>query len=133
MDDLIFQPGDKSFTAEDSPNGQHNAFFEDDAVTGYFYAVDLGRPEQTILDAVHIYNVTNVTDRNRPSALSIVWSGDSLKCALLINGYPHAVFDFSAKRGFCRTNYPNFPMEDTDRWLSSDHSWSDEAASWITS
>lgn len=48
-----------------------------------------------ILDAVHIYNVANVVDRDRPFALSIVCSEDGMNCALLINGYPHAAFNFA--------------------------------------
>jgi len=56
---------------------------------------------------LHIYNVANVSDRDRVSSLSIVWSADGIKCALLINGYAHATFDFAAKQGRFRTNSPN--------------------------
>jgi len=80
------------------------------------------------IDAVHKHNVANVTDRDRPSTLSIVWSADGCKCALLINGYPHAAFDFAAKRGYCRTNFPN---ETEGSWSKSDHSWSDDAIAWL--
>lgn len=131
MEQRTFQPGDHAFLASDAPGHQHGAVFEDDGETGYFYAVDLTRSENRVLDAVHIYNVANVTDRDRPSVLSIVWSGDGMKCALLINEYPHAVFDFSAQRGFCRTNFPNFPDHNDDCWRSSDHGWSDEAIAWL--
>jgi hypothetical protein len=41
--------------------------FEDDGETGYFYAMDLRREEQ-IVDAVHIYNVASMVDRQRVSA-----------------------------------------------------------------
>jgi len=99
--------------------------------TGYCYAVDLNRPDNKILDSVHIYNVANVADRDRPSTLSIVWSEDGCKCALLINGYPHAAFDFAAKRGYCRTNFPNFPDEGEGGWSKSDHSWSADAVEWL--
>ncbi len=126
-----FQPGDNSFVAEDSPGGHHSAFFEDDGDTGYFYAVDLARTDHRILDAVQIYNVANVVDKARPSSLEIIWSEDGLKCALLINGYPHAAFDFAAQRGFCRTNFPNFPDQSEGCWSQSDHSWSDDAVAWL--
>jgi hypothetical protein len=86
MLEQIFQPGDDVFFASDSPAHPHSVSFEDDGETGYFYALDLSRSENIIVDAMHIYNVSNVTDRDRPSILSIVWSGDGLKCALLING-----------------------------------------------
>jgi hypothetical protein len=133
MLEQIFVPGDKTFAAEDAPRSEFSAFFEDDGETGYFYAVDLNRPDSMILDAVHIYNVQSVLDRDRPSTLSIVWSGDGLKCALLINSYPHAAFDFAGRRGFCRTNFPNFPESPAPHWTRSDHSWSDDAVAWFGS
>lgn len=131
MAEQTFQVGANFSTARDSPCGQHSALFEDDGETGYFYAIDLTQLDNMILDAVHIYNVANVVDRSRPSAFSIVWSDDGLKCALLINGHPHAAFDFSSKRGYCRTNSPNFPVPSRGCWPSSDHSWSDDAVAWL--
>src|SRR5678815_4002694 len=106
MDEQTFQVGSEVFVAQDAPDGRYSAFFEDDGETGFFYAVDLGQADNMILDAVHIYNVANVVDRDRPSTLSIVWSEDGLRCALLINSSPHAAFDFAVKRGYCRTNFP---------------------------
>jgi hypothetical protein len=131
MDEQEFQVGIPIIVQADAPNGKFSAFFEDEGETGYFYAVDPRRSEDGILDAVHIYNVASVIDRDRPSKLSIVWSGDESKCALLINGYPHAAFDFGAKRGYCRTNFPNFPDSTEGRWKESDHSWSDDAVNWL--
>jgi hypothetical protein len=131
VEEQTFQPGDNAFAASDSSDGHYSAFFEDDGDTGYFYAMDLTRSENKILDAVHIYNVANIIDRDRPSTLLIVWSEDGLKCALLINDYPHAVFDFDAQRGYCRTNYPNFPETAYGCWSSSDHSWKDDAVAWL--
>jgi hypothetical protein len=131
MEAHVFQPGDNSFAAEDSPGGQYSAFFEDDGETGYFYAIDLTRTDNTIPDAVHIYNVANVSDKDKPSAVEIIWSDDGLKCALLINGYPHAAFDFVAQRGFSRTNFPNFQHQSEGCWVQSDHAWSDGAVAWL--
>lgn len=131
MAEQMFQPGDNAFFASDAPGHPHGAVFEDDGETGYFYAVDLTRSENRVLDAMNIYDVKNVTDRDRPSKLSIVWSEDGLKCALLINGYAHAVFDFSTKRGFCRTSFPNFPERDDGSWPSFDHAWSDDVIEWL--
>jgi hypothetical protein len=96
-------------------------FFEDDGDTGYFYALDT-KQEPSILDAVHIYNVKNIVDRDVPSNLQIAWSVDGLKAALIINDYVHAVFDFDANRGYCRTGFP--PMTD---WSKEGHHWNDEA------
>ena len=131
MEKQTFRAGDDVFVTEDSPDGRYSAIFEDDGEVGYFYAVDLARTDKMILDAVHIYNVANVVDRDRASSLSIVWSDDGCKCALLINGYPHAAFDFAAQRGYCRTNFPNFEKQTEGCWPSSDHNWSDEAVAWL--
>jgi len=116
---------------QDSPNSRYSAFFEDEGETGYFYAVDYSRSADVIVDALHIYNVADVIDRDRPSRVRIVWSEDGMKCALLINDHPHAAFDFSAKRGYCRTNFPNFENPDDGSWVKSDHAWSDDVVSWL--
>ncbi|HKU27701.1 MAG TPA: DUF2251 domain-containing protein [Candidatus Sulfotelmatobacter sp.] len=123
--------GTEAFLASDSPNGRWSTYFEDDGETGYFYAWDLELPDNNILDALHIYNVSTVVDRDRPSIVQIVWSAEGAKCALLINRFPHAMFDFEAKRGYCRTSFPKSHKASCAGWEQSDHSWSDEAASWI--
>ena len=95
--------------------------FEDDGDTGYLYAVDVRGEELQILDAVHIYNVQDVVDREKPSVAKIGWSVDGMKAVLLINDSPHAVFDFSAQQGYCRTGFP----PPTGGW--SGHAWDDAA------
>jgi hypothetical protein len=90
------------------PDMTDNAvIFEDDGITGYFYAIE--RPEtgeMKILDAVHIYNVDNVTDKDRPSEVKIYWTKDLNKSGLFINDYCHAIIDFKNKNGLCRTGFP---------------------------
>ena len=130
MDEQIFEVGNEVVIQLDSPDGRFSAVFEDDGETGYFYALDLAQTGDMIVDAVQIYNVANIADRACPSALLIVWSEDGSKCGLLINGYPHAVFDFTARRGYCRTNFPNFPPSKSTSW-SSDHQWSNDAIAWL--
>ncbi len=80
--------------------------FEDNEETGYFYAIDkynrLG-----VLDALHIYNVADVIDKNIPSILKILWTADYSKSFLSINDYYHAVFDFQRKAGYCRNGFPD--------------------------
>ncbi|MBO0723393.1 MAG: DUF2251 domain-containing protein [Blastocatellia bacterium] len=90
-----------------SPNTDYGSVFEDDGLTGYFYALDLSQQDQSIVDARHIYNVEQVTDRSIPSIVEIVWSTDGLKTMLLINKYPHAVIDFDARRAYCRSGFPS--------------------------
>jgi hypothetical protein len=131
MQGEVLLVGTPTIIPVDSPDGRHSAFFEDEGETGYFYALDLLRSPDKILDAVHIYNVANIVDRDKPSQIDIVWSEDGSKCALLINNYPHATFDFSARRGYCRTNFPNFENPTDGSWTTADHSWSDEAISWL--
>jgi hypothetical protein len=87
MVEQTFQREGGVFVACDAPGQLNSAVFEDDGETAYFYAVDLTRSGNTILDAVNVYNGANVTDRDRPSTLSIIWSDDGLQCALLINRY----------------------------------------------
>lgn len=130
-EETTFKPGDRTSYASDSLTHPHSARFEDDGETGYFYAMDLSRSDNMIVDAVHIYNVANVSDRDRESSIVVLWSADGTKCALLIDDYPHAAFDFTAERGYCRTNFPNFPNTRSGCWDSSDHRWSDEAIAWL--
>jgi hypothetical protein len=108
-----------------APEGDYVAIFEDDGDSGYFYAVDPSMKANAIQDAVHIYNASNVTDLEKPSVVKIGWSTDSKKVVLLINGYPHAIFDFEAKRGFCRTGLP--PPAKGSPWSTSNHEWSEVA------
>ncbi len=115
--------GEKVSIFGDSPQGRFSTIFEDDSETGYFYAWDNEKAKNKIRDALHIYNVENMTDKNIPSKVEIIWSRDGLKSALLINNYPHAVFDFAEKRGYCRTN---FPPSDKD-WTEFEHEWTDKA------
>ncbi len=104
-----------------SPKNSFAVVFEDDGETGYFYGLDTSREENPILDALHIYNVNNVTDKDIPSVVQIVWSDDGKKALLMINEYPHAAFDFVAKRGYCRTNFPT----PDHKWTKYGHEWDD--------
>ena len=106
-----------------SPRPPWVVVFEDDGQTGYLYGLDLGREGNPIADALHVYNVAQVADRHEPSLVQLVWSGDGLKAALLLNRYPHAIFDFDARRGYFRTGFP--PPDRT--WTDFDHAWDDAA------
>lgn len=99
-------PGTAVVIAEASPSSKYSVVFEDDGETGYLYGVGHADSKMQILDALHIYNVSQITDRDIPSLFQIFWSDDGLKAVLLINQYPHAVFDFSESRGYCRNNFP---------------------------
>jgi hypothetical protein len=118
-----FKPGDDTYVSSTSPVGTVATVFEDDGNTGYFYAVARSGDDIQILDAVQIYVAPDVVDRDRPSELAIIWSADGMKSALLLNDYPHAVFDFAAKRGYCRTGFP----APSSHWPDASHQWSDSA------
>jgi hypothetical protein len=79
MPEQTFKPGDGSSFGSDSLTQPHSAFFEDDGGTDYFYALDLTRSDDMIVDAVQIYNVANVSDRERASSISILWWAHGMK------------------------------------------------------
>lgn len=98
--------GQDTFFDSISPSSSFGVTFEDDLTTGYFYAVDT-QPELKILDALHIYNVADVIDKDKPCKIEIAWSDDGQIASLLINNYCHAIFDFEAKAGYCRNGFPD--------------------------
>lgn len=115
--------GVKTVLNSRSPSSSYAVVFEDDGETGCFYALDASLGEQPILDALHIYNVAAVSDRDVPSTLQIVWSTDGLKSALVINRFLHAVFNFQTCRGYCRNNFP----PPSGNWSKEGHAWTDDA------
>jgi hypothetical protein len=93
--------------------------FEDDGETGYFYAVDNSKTAAgRVADALWIYDVKSSLDASTPRAVQIRWSVDGLKAGLFVDGSPQAVFDFSARRGYNRANFPA-----TSTWSRSNHAW----------
>jgi len=58
----------------------------------------------------------------KPNRLQIVWSNDWMKCALVIDGYCHALFDFEAKGGY---NINEFPPPN-QFWTQGDRKLSDD-------
>lgn len=102
-----------------SKSGPFGVVFEDDGETGYFYAVDnSGTAAGKVVDALWIYDVKGAPDASAPRAVQIRWSVDGLKAGLFVDGSPQAVFDFSARRGYNRANFPA-----TSTWSRSNHAW----------
>ncbi len=91
--------------------------FEDDGDTGYFYA----RDGESIIDVMQFYVVETFKDRDKPATLQIAWLDDGLKAVLVIDRYPHAVFDFAARHGYSRVNFP----APASGWTG--HDWDDIA------
>ena len=101
----IFTVGEETLFRSLSPTSPFGVLFEDDLTTGYFYAIDK-QADLDILDALHIYNVADVIDRNKPSKIQIFWTDNGDIVSLLINNYCHAIFDFKNKAGYCRNAFP---------------------------
>ena len=110
-------------TAAEAPafNQKYATVFEDDGQTAYFYALNMENKEMPIADALHIYNLDNVTDKNIPSKVQIVWAKDNSVSILYINGYTHAVYNFDEEYGFCRNNFP--PPAQNGGWSVNGHEW----------
>jgi hypothetical protein len=110
--------------------------FEDEGVAGYFYACDRSQQvhDHSILDAMLIYNVEALAASDakleRPTAeriATVEWSRNGLQAALYLDGAAQALFDFGARCGYCRMNFPNFLGDQGDTWRRDSHAWSDAA------
>ncbi|MGD0443235.1 MAG: DUF2251 domain-containing protein [Edaphobacter sp.] len=135
MQSLSFIPG-RAFLSVDSSIVPWTVVFEDEGVAGYFYACDRSQVthEESILDAMLIYNVAALAksdaEKERPEPqriASVEWSRDGLQAVLYLDGTPQALYDFGARRGYCRMDFPNFREEPGQRWQKSTHAWSDAA------
>jgi len=108
-----------------SPDGRYVAVFEDDGATGAFYAIDSDVEDANpIQDALHVYDVADVTDAHMPSTVEIGWSDDGMKVLLLINDHPHAAFDFARRQGWCQTGLP--PGASASGWSPASRQWSED-------
>jgi hypothetical protein len=107
-----FIVGEDTFFDSISRSSSYGVVFEDDLTTGYFYAIEKSKKIK-ILDALHIYNVADVTDKENPGKIQIFWTDDGQFALLLINNYYHAIFDFINKAGYCRNGFP----ESNGKWV----------------
>ena len=132
MDSLTFTPG-RAFLSSNSPAGPWTAVFEDEGPAGYFYACDRSREtqEESILDAMLIYNTSALQDSKRERLASIQWSRDGQQAVLYLDGSAQALIDFAVKASFCRSDFPNFLDDDGQAqrgaWRRSSHAWDDAA------
>ncbi|MFY1027917.1 DUF2251 domain-containing protein [Actinobacillus seminis] len=118
-------------------NGAHSiahehlaVIFEDDGETGYFYAMDLHQP-QPVVDRLFVYSIHDIEQESRqePRRFQICWSEDGYKAFLLINDYPHAVFDFRAFVGY---NYSKYPEPEFGSMWTHKQTTPQLVESWLT-
>lgn len=102
------------------------AVFEDDGESAYFYGLDTRLGNSPVLDAVHVYNVGALRDRSALNEVEIRWSADQQRVALLLNGQPHAAFDFAKHRAYCRSNLPP-----RSSWSQEGHGWDERAVDFL--
>ena len=102
-----------------APSGPFGVVFEDDGATGYVYGIQRRRFRgSVVLDALHLYNVEAVKDRDEMHELQVRWSPDGTRAAILLNGHPHAAFAFAEQRAACINAFPP-PAP----WCRSSHEW----------
>ena len=104
----VLDPGQKVFLDSYSPENSYGVAFEDDGESGYFYALEKTAQsnQPRILDALHIFESAERMDDNKPVELMIVWTTDWLKCALILDGSCHALFDFENQGGYNINEFP---------------------------
>jgi hypothetical protein len=133
MQSLTFTPG-RAFLSSDSPAVPWTVVFEDEGVAGYFYACDRSQQvhDHSILDAMLIYNVEALAASDakleRPTAeriATVEWSRNGMQAVLYLDGAAQGLFDFGARCGYCRMNFPNFLGDQGDTWRRESHAWSD--------
>ena len=102
--------------------------FEDDGETGYFYALDMRQNAQPIVDSLHVYNVDNTRNHHEARKLEICWDESGYLALLLINGYPHAVFDFAHLIGY---NTSKHPQPDLMSMWTHEEITNERATAWL--
>ena len=106
----LFFPGHDTWYASDSPNTEFTAIFEDDGEAGYLYAHNRAENSR-VVEAVQIYNVSSVVDKEWESECKILWSTDGMKALLLINDFPQAMLDFAEQCSYGRRGVQPQPGE----------------------
>ncbi len=116
-------------------NGAHSikhehlvVMFEDDGETGYFYALDLRNQESPVVDSLFVYSANDIENKHEPRQLQICWSEDGNQAFLLINGYPHASFDFIRLVGY---NHSKFPTPEFGSMWSREEINEDLVKKWL--
>ena len=86
------------------------------------------RPNRWSSSVAHIDSNQNIPRGTGNLLAQIVWSTQGGQALLLVNHQPQAVFDFVARRGYCRAQ-SDVPKDQvpTRSWNQNDSEWSDDA------
>jgi hypothetical protein len=105
---IVHRVGKDAFLACDSADRRFLAAFEDDGRTAYFYGGEFSGEAGKfgIVDALHVYNVDAVVDKEADYPVEVRWAATGHRAGLFIEGYCHAVFDFDLRRAVCRSGFP---------------------------
>lgn len=123
MQEHAWTAGQDLFIESYSPENSYGVVFEDDGEAAYFYAVEKDEKGAglRVLDALHIYESEDREERKdagdpplgpkealstKSADLKIIWSKDWLKCALVLDGFVHALFDFENQGGYNINEFP---------------------------
>jgi hypothetical protein len=100
--------GEECHFESQASDAHYVVIFEDDGETGYFYAGEKDPSTETlsIVDMVFIYDVESIPEQEKKSRLSIIWSTDWQRAALVIGDVCHAVFDFENRGGYNLAQFP---------------------------
>lgn len=102
----------------DSSQGAFRVVFRDQGGAAYFSCADATGE----LDRVMIDSRAHPASAGGKLTAQIVWSATGGQALLLINQQPQAVFDFVARRGYCRSAAP----APRGQW-AIERGWSEEA------
>ncbi len=102
--------------------------FEDDGDTGYFYATD--GSQQEIFDALLVYDRSDSGALQPGEEAFVVWNPARQRAGLYYHDSFQAIFDFSAKRGVCRSGFPT-EVPTQFGWSKVGHGWDDSMADGI--
>lgn len=109
-----------------SPDGKWLCVFEDDGETGYLYfcPMDTTGDMQGIADALWIYNQISPSIYECEK-VHIIWSEDSLKAILIVDGEGWGMLDLSTRRKLSAPRVDNsivsIPIETWNEGIQPEH------------
>ncbi len=109
MKEEKWMPGQETHFESFAMETRYGVVFEDDGEAAYLYGVakDKEGTDLIILDALHIFEMEEGEQlMQQPRMVQILWSRDWLKCALIIDGYCHALYDFETHGGYNINEFP---------------------------